>query len=187
MASLVNSTKDIKKKLYWSFSNSSKRLKRREHSQSCSMKPPSWYQNQRHYHWLKKMHRLQLKFYLKQNEDCSLGDSTSEKLLWRGREKGYICDFDEGRVHAIKHIFFRRFLLVMRCSHHHEGFLCFLDVRRYKNWAYNTSFWKYLSENTYLYSHFSNLPLSTEYLVSALHPELLSGGVENQQLEQHMI
>ena len=135
------------------------------------------------------MHRLQLKFYLKQNEDCSLGDSTSdtsEKLLWRGRGKGYICDFGEGRVPAIKHIFFfRRILLVMRSSHHHEGFLCFLDVRRYKNWAYNTSFWKYLSED--LYSHFPNLPLSTEYLISTLHPELLSGGVENQQLEQHMI
>ena len=27
---------------------------------------------------------------------------------------------------------------------------------------------------------------STKHLISALHPELLSGGVENQQLQQHM-
>ena len=44
------------------------------------------------------------------NEDCSLGDSTSdcsEELLQRGRRKGqYICDFGDGRVHATKHIFF---------------------------------------------------------------------------------
>ena len=45
-ASLGNSTKHTKKNLYFlnflnSFLNSSKRLKRREHSQSHSMKPPS--------------------------------------------------------------------------------------------------------------------------------------------------
>ena len=45
MASLGNSTKHTKN-LYQSFSNSSKRLKRKEHSQRHSMKPPSpWYQN----------------------------------------------------------------------------------------------------------------------------------------------
>ena len=48
--------------------------------------------------------------YLGQNEDCSLEESTSdssEKLLQRGTGEGqYICDFGEGRVHAIKHIFF---------------------------------------------------------------------------------
>ena len=39
--------KTYKKSLYLSFSNYSKRLKRREYSQSHSMKPPSpWYQNQ---------------------------------------------------------------------------------------------------------------------------------------------
>ena len=57
---------------------------------------------------------LQVKFGLRQNEDCSLGDSvsdSSEKLLQRGKGEGqYICDFGEGRVHAIKHIiFYRRF------------------------------------------------------------------------------
>ena len=50
IASLGNSTKHTNKNLYWSFSNSSKRLKRQEYSQRHSMKPPSpWYQNQRYY------------------------------------------------------------------------------------------------------------------------------------------
>ena len=45
MASLGNSTKDIKKNLL--FSNNPKKLKIREHSQIHSMRPPSpWYQNQ---------------------------------------------------------------------------------------------------------------------------------------------
>ena len=61
------------------------------------------------------------------NEDCSPGDRTSdssEKLLQRGSGKGqYICDFGEGGVHAIKHIFFcKRFLLVTRSRHQHEEF-----------------------------------------------------------------
>ena len=41
MASLGNSTKHTKRNLYQSFSNSSKREKRREDSQSRCMKPPS--------------------------------------------------------------------------------------------------------------------------------------------------
>ena len=49
---------------------------------------------------------------MEQNKDCSTVDSTSdssEKLLQRGRKKGqYICDFGEGRVHSIKHIFFQK-------------------------------------------------------------------------------
>ena len=56
------------------------------------------------------MWELQVKLYLGQNEDCSLGDSisdSSEKLLQRGGGEGqYLCDFGEGGVHAIKHIFF---------------------------------------------------------------------------------
>ena len=53
---------------------------------------------------------LRVKFYLGQNEDCSLGDSipdSSEKLLQRDRgEDQYIRDFGEGGLRAIKHIFF---------------------------------------------------------------------------------
>ena len=47
-----------------------------------------------------------------QNEDCSPGDGTSdspEKLLQRGggtvRIYVILCDFGEGKIHAIKHIF----------------------------------------------------------------------------------
>ena len=58
------------------------------------------------------MWELQVKFYLRQNEDFSLGDSTSDssdKLLQRGRQKGqYMCDFGEKGIHANKHIFFQK-------------------------------------------------------------------------------
>ena len=40
-------------------------------------------------------------------------------------EEQYICDFGEGRVHAVKHIFFQKLLLCMKENHHHEGFWCF--------------------------------------------------------------
>ena len=47
MASQANSTKHTGKNLDWSFSNSSKRLTRKEYSERQSVKPPSpWYQNQ---------------------------------------------------------------------------------------------------------------------------------------------
>ena len=71
-------------------------------SQSLSLSVPQ----------LKKCKTLefQVKIYVEQNKDYSLGDSTSyssEKLLQRGKSQGeYICDFGEGRVHAIKNIFF---------------------------------------------------------------------------------
>ena len=48
-----------------------------------------------------KLSFMQVKLYLGQNEDCSLGDSTSdssEKLLQRGRGKVNIYDFGEGGV-----------------------------------------------------------------------------------------
>ena len=60
----------------------------------------------------------------------------------------------------------------------------FLDMGRYKNWAPKISSWKYLPEN--VSCQFP--PASrTEGLISVLHPELLSWGVEGQQLQQDMI
>ena len=51
-------------------------------------------------------------FYLGQNEGFSPGDNTSnssEKLFQISREEGEnICDFGEGRVHAIT-LFFQKF------------------------------------------------------------------------------
>ena len=51
----------------------------------------------------KKMHNVRggVKFHLGQNEDCSLGDSTSdssERLLQRGRGEGQYIRFGEGGV-----------------------------------------------------------------------------------------
>ena len=69
---------------------------------------------------------LPVKFSLGQNEDCSLRDNTadsSEKWLQRDRGKGqYICDFREGKVHAIKHMFFQKVsaLLVRPPVSHNE-------------------------------------------------------------------
>ena len=55
---------------------------------------------------------LRVKFYLRQNENCSPGDSisdSSEKVLQRSRVKGQcICDFGEGGIHTIEHIFFQK-------------------------------------------------------------------------------
>ena len=55
---------------------------------------------------------MKVAFYLGQNEDCGLGDITSdssEKLLQRGWVVGqYVCGFGEGRIHVIKHIFFQK-------------------------------------------------------------------------------
>ena len=71
------------------------------------------------------MWELWIKFYLGQNEDCSLGDSTSdssEKLLQRGSGKGlYICDFGEEGIHATKHMFFQKFSAsLMKLSDSHK-------------------------------------------------------------------
>ena len=63
-----------------------------------------------------------------------MGDSisgNSEKLLQRGRREGqYICDFGEGGVDVIKHIFFcRRALLVTRSRFTVKDFSAFLDMK----------------------------------------------------------
>ena len=74
------------------------------------------------------MWELWVKFYLGQNQDYSLEDSTpdsSETLVWRVRGEGqYTCGFGEGGHEPC-----RRFLLVLwklllvnRGRHHHEGF-----------------------------------------------------------------
>ena len=53
---------------------------------------------------------LQVKFYLGQNEDCSLGDSTSERLLQRGSGGRSIYKvFEKGEFKAIKRLLYKRF------------------------------------------------------------------------------
>ena len=86
-----------------------------------------------------------------------------------------------------------------------KDFSAFLDIRKYKNWANKKKkktigLIKLAPENTYLktcptslhtltpprYQH-SSLQSLSPVLISALHTELLSGGVESQQLQQHVI
>ena len=55
---------------------------------------------------------MSIKFYLGQNEDSRPGDSiseNSEKLLQRDSGLRSVCDFSEGGVSAIKHLFYKRF------------------------------------------------------------------------------
>ena len=65
---------------------------------------------------------LWVKLYVGQNGDCSLGASTSdssEKLLQISKGEGNcMCNFDEGVIHAIKHIFF---LLKVSASHQEQS------------------------------------------------------------------
>ena len=66
---------------------------------------------------------------------------SSEKLLQRDTREGqYLCDLGEGRILAVKPIFFaegfcqsRGAVITMK------NFGTFLDMRRYKNWAHKIS------------------------------------------------
>ena len=67
---------------------------------------------------------------------------SSEKLLQRGG-KEVICDFSEGRVHAIKHIFLQKISattshMKVTASHkkHTLTMKAFLDMKRCKNRAH---------------------------------------------------
>ena len=133
---------------------------------------------------------LQVKFYLGQNEDCSPGDSTSnssERLLQRGRgERQYICDFGKGGIHAIRHRFFQKVSahLVKLSASHEEQLLPWRIL--VLSWVWEDtriglrkiSSWKYLFEDL-------SCQFSPEHrcLISALYSELLSWGVEGQQLQ----
>ena len=77
-------------------------------------------------------------------------DSTSdscEKLLQRGSWGWFVYMWFWWRGgtwnQAFFFFFWRRFLLVTRSSHQHEGFNAFLNLRRYRNRAHKTSSWKY--------------------------------------------
>ena len=125
-----------------------------------------------------------------QNKDCSPGDSISDsfkKLCRRGRgQDQYMWFWWKGRTCNQAHIFFffcRRFLPATRVVITRKDFsvfFFFFNMRRDKNWAHKINLQKYLI--VWRPASFSQ---STECLISALHPELLSVGMENQQL--HMI
>ena len=129
-----------------------------------------------------------VKFYLGPNEDCSPGDSisdSSEKRLQRGSggRSVYMWFWWRRSTCNRAHIFFvQGFCQSRGAVVTIKDFSAFLDMRRYKNWAHKISSWKYLSED--LFCQFF-----PEHRVPHFcsPPELLSGGVESQQLQQHMI
>ena len=53
-------------------------------------------------------------------------------------------------------------------------------MRRYENWAHKISSWK-ISEYNYLKTCPASFSLSTECIISALHPELFSEGIKGQK------
>ena len=121
-----------------------------------------WEQNVQH----------ELNFYWGQNEDYKLGNcisDISEKPFQRAGGRSVYIWFSKGGMHAIKHIFFcRRILLITRrrCPTM-KGFSAFLDRRRYKIWAYKISFWKYLFED--LFCQFLPEHKSALLLISTLN------------------
>ena len=93
------------------------------------------------------MWELQVKLYLGQNEDCSLGDSisdSSEKLLQRGGgEDSIYVSLVKGEYKQSSTYFFAKgFCWSKGAVFTIKDFSAFLDIRRYKNWAYNIASWK---------------------------------------------
>ena len=66
---------------------------------------------------------------------------SSEKLQQRGSGERPVCMWSWQPSTRLS----RGLLLVTRSKYHHEGFCCFSDMRRYKNWAHKISSWEYLT------------------------------------------
>ena len=141
------------------------------------------------------MWKLQVKFYLGQNEDCSPGDTLQIALRNCSKEAGggsaYMWFWWRGNT--CKHTNFpRRFLLFSWSFASHEKqaslwkiLVLFLGMGRYKNWAHKIGLWKYWT----IWRPVPPVFLS-EHRVSrfcSTHSELLSGVIEGQQLQQHII
>ena len=73
---------------------------------------------------------------------------------------------------------------VMKVAASHEDFSAFLDTRKCKNWAHKNLL---LKISNYLKTCSASFSQSAGGLLAALHPELLSGDIEGQQLQQRMI
>ena len=65
-----------------------------------------------------------------------------------------------------------------------KDFSAFLDVRRCKNWAHKNQLLKRPNALKTCSARYSS---SAEAPIPGLHPELPSGDVKGQQLQQHMI
>ena len=127
-----------------------------------------------------------VKFYLRQNKGCSPGDSTldsSEKLPQRGSGGSSIYMFlVKEEFTAIKSLLYKRF------SACHEELM---SSRRdlVLSWTCGDAriqIMKSVPENIYLAKDlFYQFSWSTKCL--SLHPELLSGHIQGQQLQEHRI
>ena len=87
-----------------------------------------------------------MKFYSRQNEDCSPGGSTSlgsERLFQRGSGRRSVCKILVEEFNTIKCLLYKSFPLVRRSGCHHEGIQFFLDMRRRKVWDHKICSWKY--------------------------------------------
>ena len=129
------------------------------------------------------------------NQDCSPGDSTpesSEKLLQRwgvGVEFSVSVIFGEVGIHATRHIFFQEIsagfvkpLLVMRISCCHERFWCFFRYEEIQELG------SYIWSGEHLTIWRPVLTIFPVCLISALHPDLPSGGGgEGFEGQQHLI
>ena len=122
-----------------------------------------------------------MKFYLGQNEGCSLGASTSESskgLLQRERGTVRIHVILVKGIHARAHVFSRKVStgLVKPCASRGTGltmgdFSAFPDRGRYKNWARKIGSGKYLCEAL----SWQFPPPQQRAHISTLHPERLQG------------
>ena len=130
------------------------------------------------------MEELWVKFCLRLNEDCSLGDSTSkssERLIQSGNGGWSVYKILLKReFSAIKCLFYKRFF----ASHKElmspwRGFSAFLGMRRCKDLDHEVSSWRYLIVWR------SVTPGSLEHRVPHSPPWVLLSGAEGQQPQQH--
>ena len=126
-----------------------------------------------------KMQEFRVKFYLGQNEDCSMGDST--QIVLRKCSNEVVGEVNiilvKGEFSAIKHVFLQKvFCSCQGADVNMRGFSAFINMKRCKDWDHKTT-----KISNYLKNCFSNFP-GAECLTR--HPELSSGHVEGQQLQQ---
>ena len=138
------------------------------------------------FYWLKAMWELQVKSYVGQNEDYSPEDSiseSSEKLLHRGRGgRSVHMWFCWGGVHAIKHLFSKK----VSASQEEQG-SPWKTLMLFQIWGDTESrLIKSALENIYLKTCSASFSEHRE-LHFCSTPWTLSGGIESQQVQQHMI
>ena len=138
------------------------------------------------FYWLKAMWELQVKSYVGQNEDYSSKGSiseSSEKLLHRGHGgRSVYMWFCWGGVHAIKHLFSKK----VSASQEEQGSL-WRTLILFQIWGDTESrLIKSALENIYLKTCSASFSEHREpHFCSTLWT--LSGGIESQQVQQHMI